>query len=129
MDQPWIFEVAWGNPYTSPPDGQPRVLLRVKRMGTAHPVPAEIDELLARIGYGNGYTCTVGLDMEYAEAERRKRMLTPEQKERRRRTLLVNEARKRAPLYADQIIDGSLPVGRSRQVPFRRSVTPIPSTA
>ena len=27
--KPWRFEIAWSNPYTNPPDGEPRVLMSV----------------------------------------------------------------------------------------------------
>lgn len=51
----WRFEIARANPYTCPPDSQPRVLMSVTRVQRGdHPFPEEVLLRYAEIGYGTG---------------------------------------------------------------------------
>jgi len=61
--KPWRFEIAWSNPYTNPPDGEPRVLMSVTHVqGGADPVPEGIARRYAELGYGSGWCITCGIE-------------------------------------------------------------------
>jgi hypothetical protein len=107
--KPWRFEIAWANPYTSPPDDQPRVLMSVTRVqGGGHPFPEEITRRYAEIGYGTGWCTRCSIDPDYVEKERLARSLSPVQKSKIRRRSLERRAAKHAPLFAEQIIAEAL---------------------
>ena len=81
--KPWRFEIAWANPYTSPPDDQPRVLMSVTRVQRGgHPFPEEITRRYAKIGYGTGWCTRCSIDPDYVGKERLARSLSPAQKSR-----------------------------------------------
>ena len=101
---PWVFEIAWANPYTSPPDGQTRVLMSVTRVQTSgHPVPPEIDERYRELGFGTGWCLRVSHDIT---ATYRPKPL--EAKQKLRRTALARRVAAKAPLFADQLIQAEL---------------------
>jgi len=107
--KPWRFEIAWANPYTNPPDGEPRVLMSVTRVQVGgNPVPDEITQRYAQVGYGTGWCITCGVDSDFVEKKRLERALSPEQKARIRRRNLERRAAKHAPLFADQIVAEAL---------------------
>jgi hypothetical protein len=110
--KPWRFEIAWGNPYTSPPDGQPRqprVLMSVTRVQRGgHPFPEEITRRYTEIGYGTGWCTRCSIDPDYVEKQRRARSLSPTQKSKIRRKNLERRAAKQAPLLAEQVIAEAL---------------------
>lgn len=104
----WDVVLSWRNPHTSPPDGQPRELLRVRvpvvpggRTG-APETPAEIVALHEKIGYGKGYGVAVGC------VETEPRRLSQETKGRIRMNRLVNRMQKNHPLFADQFIEEAI---------------------
>ena len=109
IPKPWRFRIAWGNPYTSPPDGQPRVLMSVTRLQIGgHPVPEEISRMKEQLGYGTGWCICISLDPDYMEQERQKRTLSPEQKANRRRQNLRRAAEKAVPLFSEQAIERTM---------------------
>jgi hypothetical protein len=107
--KPWLFEVAWFNPSTAPPDGQPRVLLSVRRLqASGHPIPAEIERQLQEPGLGYGWCVRCSIDPQWQEAERVRRQSSPEARGRRRRQNLQREAARKAPLFAEKIVSEEL---------------------
>jgi hypothetical protein len=107
--KPWRFESAWAKPYTSPPDGQPRVLMSVTRLQRGgHPFPEEIMRRYAEIGYGAGWCTRCSVDPDHVEKQRLAQSLSPAQKSKIRRRNLERRAAKHAPLLAEQVIAEAL---------------------
>jgi hypothetical protein len=95
----WTWQIKWGNPYTEPPYGQPRVRYSVTRpVKSAHPVPAIIDRALRIIGLGQGWCLSCGPQMP--EPKR----LSPEAKGKMRRRNLERRMEKTAPMFASDLI-------------------------
>lgn len=104
---PWSFSVRWGNPYTAPPNGLPRVFFEVVRMQVGgHPVPAELDAAYtkARATHGPGWCVSIGVDPEL----RPRRTLRPEVKGSIRRKALARRINKKVPLFAEALIQREL---------------------
>ena len=102
---PMTFSVQWGNPYTDPPEGQPRILITRKQEGPIRSqVPAEVEEVLRQVGVGKGWNLFVGV--AYDDISRRR--LSPEAKGKIRRRALAKRVQAKAPLFADQIIADKL---------------------
>lgn len=95
---PWTWQIKWGNPYTQPPDGMPRVLMSITRIQLgANPVPIEIEQEHERIGFGKGWVMSVGCTPVV-------RRLSDEARGKIRRGNLKRAAQTKAPLFAEQII-------------------------
>ncbi len=95
----WTFQIKWGNPYTEPPNGRPRVRLSVTRMqASSSPVPAVISRAIEIIGYGKGWCLSLGPHMPEP------RRLSPEAKGKLRRKSLERRVEKQAPLFASDLI-------------------------
>jgi hypothetical protein len=100
--RPIRFAIKWGNPYTNPPEGMPRELTSITRMQeSTRDIPPEILKALETDARpGSGWALCVGID----EDARPKRRLSPQAKASVRRKSLERRVRKKAPLFADQII-------------------------
>lgn len=102
-----VWSVRWSNPYTSPPDNRPQVLVQVYRP-EGHPevrglkLPAEIRRTLEEIGLGSGY----GLHWRPISAPPRPK--SPQKLAMIRRQRLERRIRKKYPLFADQFIRDEL---------------------
>lgn len=97
MGKPLVFEVAWGNPYTTPPNGKPRVLGRV--ICDPSQLPFDSSKL---IGYSLVFISRVGV------IDKPRREWTPERKAAMRRRNLERRAEKKAPLFAADIVANEL---------------------
>jgi hypothetical protein len=95
----WILSLEWHNPYTEPPDGQPRILgavyLRTDHQGAGAPRPPE--SLLAHSRPGSGYF------LSYAEIREEPVPWTMERKFKYRRGRLMARLQKKAPMFAAQL--------------------------
>jgi hypothetical protein len=107
--RPWVFAIVWGSPYTNPPAEQPRVLMSVVRWQVSgHPVPEDITLKYAEIGFGTGWALSVSIDPEFTEQQRLARQFSPERKAALRKGNLRRRVEKRAPLFAEEIIQREL---------------------
>ncbi len=95
----WTWTIQWGNPYTQPPHGRPRVRLQVTRPQTsAFPNPPVIDRAMEIIGFGSGWCVSCGPIMP--EPKR----LSPEAKGKLRTSNLRRRIEKKAPLLASDLV-------------------------
>ncbi len=90
-----LWQIAWGNPYTTPPEGAPRVLAEYFCPGHVSQCPREISDFAYSLG--GGY----GLGVSHFEHHRR---LSQESKASIRKKRLKDRVEKTAPLFAEQII-------------------------
>lgn len=98
MTRRYIFELRWGNPYTEPPNGQPRVLISITREQTSgHPFPEEILNHPMNVP-GNGYSLSARVDPVP------QRRLSEAAKGSLRLKSLERRVLKQAPLFAADII-------------------------
>jgi hypothetical protein len=93
----WILELAWHSPYTSPPDGKPRVIFSCT-VDRPHPLPAEILEAY-EASNARGYCISIR-STEVGPVRR----LSDEAKGKIRRRNLERRVAAKAPLFAEQII-------------------------
>jgi hypothetical protein len=100
--RPIRFAIKWGNPYTNPPEGMRRELISITCMQeSTRDIPPELLKVLETDARpGSGWALCVGID----EDARPKRRLSPQAKASVRRKSLERRVRKKAPLFADQII-------------------------
>ena len=88
------YSIRWGNPYTNPPDDQPRCLL--EEWTDVNVCPPAIQELKERLGYGSDWV----ICFSWAIKEGTKWSL--EAKQRVRRSRLRKRLEKKWPMFADQ---------------------------
>lgn len=98
-----LYQLAWSNPYTEPPEGRPRILAEIfvpaEHPGAGAPgAPREIAEYPRRAGY----------TMFVSGIEGMPRQLAPEQRGRIRRQRLEKREGKRFPLFAEQFVQEEL---------------------
>jgi hypothetical protein len=114
----WEYTVEWGNPYTEPPDGLPRVLARVQvsaPCGAGAPdVPAEIDRVWLEANAAFVASLPPGTPAKWpwcvyvSAIHQSQRQVSDETKFRRRRQNLMRRIRRRYPLFAEQMIREAL---------------------
>jgi len=114
----WEYTVQWGNPYTEPPDGLPRLLARVQvsasRGAGAPSVPAEIDRVWSEANAAFVASLPPGTPVKWpwsvyvSVTEQARRQVSDEARFRRRRQNLVRRIRRRYPLFAEQMIREAL---------------------
>jgi hypothetical protein len=114
----WEYTVQWGNPYTEPPDGLPRVLARVQVSaphGAGAPdVPDEIGRVwseanaafVASLPSGTPATWPWGIYVSVIDPAQRQ--ASDEARFRRRRQNLIRRIRRRYPMFAEQMIREAL---------------------
>lgn len=90
-----LWQIAWGNPYTTPPEGAPRVLAEYFCPGHITQCPQEIRNFTYSLG--GGY----GLGVSHFEFARR---LSQQSKASIRQKRLEARVEKKAPLFAEQFI-------------------------
>lgn len=93
-----VWQIEWGNPYTQPPAGEPRVLaMQILPRGVQ---PKLLEKLFPLQTIGGGYSiCWKGL------LDRKPpRKLSTEAKQKIRRGNLKRRAQHHAPLFAEQYI-------------------------
>ena len=99
----FLWQLAWSNPYTDPPDGQPRLLAEIylpcERPGEgARPAP----EMIALHRIGSGYSI-------YCQAVHpAPKQLPPESLAGVRQKRLARRMQQQAPLLADELIADEL---------------------
>ena len=94
-----IYSVRWSNPYTSPPDGRPRTLLKVETDQTQPP-----QTVLDRIDEEGGPGCGWALYCEVTLSEPDpKRKWSKERKAETRRSNLRRRIQKKHPLFFFEI--------------------------
>ena len=96
------FSVRWSNPYTQPPDNQPRILLRAFAE-SSRPVPEDIDALHKRLGLGSGWCVSVAC---IEPPPRRKN--AGQKASLRVKALERRVGRHIGPLFAQEVIDQQL---------------------
>jgi hypothetical protein len=89
----WLHELAWGNPYKTPPNGQPQVLISIES-DSQTPIP----EISEKIISGNGWTYRLTCNREIAR-------WSEERKSKAKRTREKNRILKEAPLFAEELIE------------------------
>jgi hypothetical protein len=97
-----IYAIRWSNPYTEPPEGQPRELARMVVPRGERPV-----ELLAQLdvlGLGSGW----GLHFFGNTDDKPPRRLPPSSRASIRRKRLEARMRRNNPLFADAAIEAAL---------------------
>ena len=100
---PLTYSIQWGNPYTSPPNAQPRTLISVQQTGAIRSaVPTAVQIVLDRVGFGSGWALAVHVQPTVA------RKFKPETKAKIRQNNLRKRAQAKAPLFADHIIAHAL---------------------
>lgn len=97
----WRCRLFWGNPYTTPPDGQPRIAKAVLCEHTKRPYPPEIAKLLALPEYRPGSGWTVGYE---CIEQRPIRRWSQAAKARVRKGNLRKRIEKKFPLFAEDFI-------------------------
>lgn len=96
----YTFELAWHSPYTSPPNGQPRVLLSITReVESSANLPAEIRALADP---GNGYAIHIHVTPKPA------RRISQEGRASVRRKSLARRIERKWPLFATQVTEEEL---------------------
>jgi len=110
----WEYTVQWGNPYTEPPDGLPRVLARVQvsapRGAGAPDVPAEIIRVWSETNAAFVASLPPGAPARWpwcvyvSAIQQAQRQVSDETRFRRRRQNLIRRMRRRYPLLAEQMI-------------------------
>lgn len=98
----WV--VFWGNPYTQPPEGKPRELLRIAypyAEGTGEHPPEVEETLRLNPGYSIGWQSPV---VERDPA----RLWTPERKATARRANLRKRLERDAPLFMEELFAAAL---------------------
>jgi hypothetical protein len=90
-----LHQIAWGNPYTEPPDGAPRVLAEFFTPGHATQTPASIRAFPHTLGGGYGLAVT-----HFTPPIRRQppQILASIRQKRLRRRI-----ERQAPMFADQL--------------------------
>ena len=94
----FIHQLAWGNPYTSPPDGLPRLRAEIAADGPR--TPQALADYMAAVGStpGDGWS----LIIRYRSAPARQ--MTPEAKASMRRKRLQRRMDEKYPLLAEQFV-------------------------
>ena len=105
MSDKWRCRLFWGNPYTSPPDGMPRIIRTVLCDSTCRPYPVEIAELLALPDYAPGTGWTVGYE---CIEQRPIRRWSQAAKAKVRQGNLRKRIEKKFPLFAEEFIRAEL---------------------
>lgn len=101
MNRAFTFELSWGNPYTTPPDGAPRTLLSVTReVSSTANVP---EEIRAAWRPGNGYAIRI-----YPANEPAPRRISQAGRASIRRKRLEARTRRKLPLFYDQVVAEAL---------------------
>lgn len=100
----WQCRLFWGNPYTAPPDGQPRIVKAVLCHGTST-IPAEIAEIMTDPEYAPGTGWTIGYQFIDQRPVRR---WSREAKARVRKQNLRRRMEKKFPLFAADFIAAEL---------------------
>ena len=101
MIQTWQCRLIWGNPYTAPPDGQPRIIMTVPCDGP-HPIPENIMALCRPGGpYPPGSGWTIGWHRDDPRPIRR---WSKEARARVRQTNLRRRIETKFPLFAEDFI-------------------------
>ncbi len=102
-----VWSVRWNNPYTSPPDGRPRVLIEVFRpeghpeVRGFHP-PAAVQQVLKQVGLGSGY------GLHWQAITKPPKEINREKLAIIRRKRLERRVWKRYPLFAEKLIEEEL---------------------
>lgn len=97
----WQCRLFWGNPYTTPPDGKPRIVKAVLT-GRPHPIP---DEIVSLIVPGGPYAPGTGWSVGWHNLEQRPvRRWSPEARARVRQANLRRRIEKKFPLFAETFI-------------------------
>lgn len=105
MTEQWRCRVFWGNPCTTPPDGQPRIIKAVL-CGRPHPIPVEIETFRAdNPEYGLGSGWAIGWERIDQRPIRR---WSQEARARVRQQNLRKRMEKRFPLFTDDFIAAEL---------------------
>jgi hypothetical protein len=94
-----LWRLQWSNPYTSPPEGMPRILAEELTARGAEPL-----NLLRMTGLGGGYA----LHWIGDATPKPIRRLSEESKQSIRRKSLERRARNQSPLFADEMIAQAL---------------------
>lgn len=95
----YIHSLRWSNPYTSPPKGLPRVLIKIESQ-TPHlssQIKARLLEEYPDWDYGCGYAFCLDFIYDY-------KPWSEERKAKARRTRKINKIKKYYPLFADEFI-------------------------
>jgi hypothetical protein len=95
----WVHKLFWANPYTSPPNGLPRVLAE---FGEDPPTMAQRLAVYPDYALGCGYS--VGISFPWIPAKKRDPETNKRANERRKATLEANRIRQKLPLLADVLI-------------------------
>jgi hypothetical protein len=97
---PFLITLAWGNPYTEPPDGRPRYLAARVVPATSGGGAPQIPEDMRRLHtIGDGYSFYFDrLDLKPP------RRLSLKSKQSIRRKRLAARIKKKFPLFAEQMI-------------------------
>jgi hypothetical protein len=114
----WEFAVEWGNPYTEPPNGLPRVAARVQlaapRGAGAPDIPPDIERTWRDLNAA--YEAQQPPDepprwpwcIAVYIVDRTRRQMSPEGKFRKRRGNLIRRMKRRFPLVAEEMIRAEL---------------------
>lgn len=101
MTAKWRCRLFWGNPYTSPPDGMPRIAMAVL-CDQSHPIPDEIEQKCKPgTEYGPGSGWTIGWE---CIEQRPVRRWSQEARARVRQRNLRHRIEKKFPLFAQDFI-------------------------
>ena len=100
MQELYLFQLTWSNPYTEPPEGKPRLLAEICSV-VRHPAPKEFVEACERLhALGDGY----GVRFFALKPRQKQREWTRERKAAHRRRLLEQRVKRKNPLFADEFI-------------------------
>jgi hypothetical protein len=109
----YSWSVFWGNPYSQPPDGQPRYLMKnvvlpnSKRWSGSNRPPC-IDLVVDRFRSQGIYGWSIGLEYHDTAGAVQPRRWSESSKQKCRRTKLKNRLLKTVPLFADELYQQEL---------------------
>lgn len=100
----YIHSLRWGNPYTDPSDGLPRILIKIETESPKLTTEIKTQLLNAYPGWqpGCGYSFALDFIYEY-------KPWSIERKAKARRTRTINKINKNYPLFADEFIAEAFP--------------------
>lgn len=105
MTAKYRIRIFWGNPYTSPPDGMPRILKSALADTSRRPYPPEIEEMLAQDDCRPGSGWTVGCE---CIEQRPVRRWSQAARARVRQGNLRRRMQKKYPLFAEIFVEAEL---------------------
>lgn len=105
MTAKYRIRIFWGNPYTNPPEGMPRVLMSALADTSRRPFPPEIEEMLAQDECRPGSGWTVGCE---CIEQRPIRRWSQAARARVRKLNLRRRLERKFPLFAEIFIAAEL---------------------